>query len=143
MEVDVRQRWVTVGKEFDFHAAHQLPNHDGQCQRVHGHTYKLVVEVRGLPQETTGESDEGMVIDFGRIKWAYKNLIEPIFEHHDLNLTVRPLLYQAGLPEVTSCEVMVQFIAQRLSAHWADEDRFRLTRVRLYETPTSYAEVAW
>ena len=36
-------------KEFDFDAAHFLPNYNGKCEHLHGHTYKLVVKVEGTP----------------------------------------------------------------------------------------------
>ena len=31
-----------VLKEFEFDAAHYLPEYNGKCERLHGHTYKLV-----------------------------------------------------------------------------------------------------
>ena len=49
-----------VLKEFEFDAAHYLPEYNGKCERLHGHTYKLVVKVEGTPDK------EGMVIDFIR-----------------------------------------------------------------------------
>ena len=51
-----------VLKEFEFDAAHYLPEYNGKCERLHGHTYKLVVKVEGTPDK------EGMVIDFIRLK---------------------------------------------------------------------------
>lgn len=44
-------------KEFEFDAAHYLPNYHGKCEHLHGHTYKLVVKVEGHPDQ------EGMVLD--------------------------------------------------------------------------------
>ena len=34
-------------KEFEFDAAHNLINYHGKCERLHGHTYKLVVKLEG------------------------------------------------------------------------------------------------
>ena len=53
---------MIVLKEFEFDAAHYLPEYNGKCERLHGHTYKLVVKVQGTPDH------EGMVIDFIRLK---------------------------------------------------------------------------
>ncbi len=36
-----------IAKEFSFDMAHMLDGHDGKCQNLHGHTYKLQVEVAG------------------------------------------------------------------------------------------------
>lgn len=40
---------MIVLKEFEFDAAHYLPEYNGKCERLHGHTYKLVVKVQGTP----------------------------------------------------------------------------------------------
>lgn len=127
-----------VAKEFDFHAAHVLPNHDGQCSRRHGHTYKLRVVVEGRPQDVDTSSSEGMVIDFAVLKDIYKAEIEPFVEHQDLNET----LVATGLVLVTTCEFMVEWIASRFYDEIGKRQLgVRLVEVRLYETPTSYAEV--
>src|SRR5262245_30204299 len=34
---------MIVAVEFDFDAAHNLPNYAGKCERLHGHTYRLQV----------------------------------------------------------------------------------------------------
>ena len=34
-----------IAKEFNFDMAHMLDGHDGKCKNLHGHTYKLQVEV--------------------------------------------------------------------------------------------------
>ena len=36
-----------VSKEFSFDMAHLLDGHDGKCQNLHGHTYKLQVVNNG------------------------------------------------------------------------------------------------
>ena len=53
-------------KEFEFDAAHYLPEYNGKCEKLHGHTYKLVVKIDGTPDK------EGMVIDFVRLKEIVK-----------------------------------------------------------------------
>lgn len=42
---------MIVLKEFEFDAAHYLPEYNGKCERLHGHTYKLVVKVPKRIQE--------------------------------------------------------------------------------------------
>jgi 6-pyruvoyltetrahydropterin/6-carboxytetrahydropterin synthase len=133
---------VTVSKSFSFHAAHQLHNHDGQCARVHGHTYKLEVFVEGVVNKTQGEPDEGMVIDFSVIKHAYKELIEPLVEHQDLNQTLSQKFLLEDLP--TTCENIALLIASLLEGALTakvDGRQYYMKGVRLWETPTSFVEV--
>ena len=42
-----RKKMFKIAKEFSFDMAHMLDGHDGKCKNLHGHTYKLQVEVAG------------------------------------------------------------------------------------------------
>lgn len=95
---------VTVTKKFDFHAAHRLPHHDGQCRRLHGHTYGLAVSVTGPINDKVGASDEGMVLDFTQLKDLYKMLIEPHVEHQELNKTLASEALEIAYPMWTDRE---------------------------------------
>lgn len=66
-------------KEFEFDAAHYLPNYHGKYEHLHGHTYKLVVKVEGHPDA------EGMVLDFVQFKHTVKELVVDQLDHHCLN----------------------------------------------------------
>lgn len=120
--------YATIAKEFTFDAAHQLPNHDGPCRRLHGHTYRLRVYARGSLRPIDGTPEEGMVVDFGRIKQAYRTRIEAICDHQFLNDVV-PV-------ERTTAELLACWMLRELRAEVP-----QVCAVRLYETPTSYAEV--
>jgi 6-pyruvoyltetrahydropterin/6-carboxytetrahydropterin synthase len=131
-----------VAKEFDFHAAHVLPNHDGQCRRLHGHTYRLRVVVEGWVRPVGDDlPDEGMVVDFKVLKDIYKTMVEPEVEHQNLNAT----LVDTGLVPVSTCECVARWILHRfrtgLEERHAGTDA-RVVCVRLWETPTSWAEVS-
>ena len=63
----------------DFAAAHLLRGYPGVCSRLHGHNWKVDVEV------SASELDEiGMGIDFRDIKAATNNLIGAL-DHRNLN----------------------------------------------------------
>src|SRR5690242_3855402 len=68
-------------KEFTFEAAHQLRHlPDGhKCARLHGHSFRVEVHVRG-----DVDSEMGWVIDFAEIKRAWKPLDEQL-DHRFLN----------------------------------------------------------
>ena len=70
----------TVTKTFSFEAAHSLPHlrHDHKCSRLHGHSYRFIVEVDGEPD------DRGFVIDYAEIS-ADVNPIVRKLDHQNLN----------------------------------------------------------
>lgn len=78
-------------KEFEFDAAHYLPEYHGKCEKLHGHTYKLVVKVEGAPDA------EGMVIDFIVLKNIVKDEVLSKLDHACLN-DILPRLRRRILP---------------------------------------------
>lgn len=66
-------------KEFEFDAAHNLINYHGKCERLHGHTYKLVIKLEGHPDK------EGMIYDFVELKKLVNDKIISKFDHAYLN----------------------------------------------------------
>jgi len=57
-----------------FSAAHHLPNYDGPCHNLHGHTWKTVFIMEGPVRE------DGMVCDFKVIK----KLLDSYLPDHQL-----------------------------------------------------------
>lgn len=120
-------RMITITKRFRFDAAHFLPYYKGDCQRLHGHGYVLEVEVGGMIDFLiTGE--EGMIIDFSKLKEIVNTNIIDKFDHHLLNdyvdnPTAEELVY-----------VFVKILQDKLPK------RTELKSVRLYETKDSWAQ---
>ncbi|MFB7814636.1 6-carboxytetrahydropterin synthase QueD [Paenibacillus chitinolyticus] len=123
---------VLVSKEFTFDAAHHLHAYEGKCKNLHGHTYKAVYGISGYVNEI------GLTLDFGEIKDIWKARIEPYLDHRYLNETLPPMN--------TTAENMVVWLYEQMeTALQSDEIQAktpggRVEFVRLYETPTSYAE---
>ena len=123
---------VLVSKEFTFDAAHHLHAYDGKCMNLHGHTYKVVFGISGFLD------DRGLMIDFGDIKEIWKTEIEIFLDHRYLNETLPPMN--------TTAENMVGWLYEKMKESLNKEDRqqqylgARVEFVRMYETPTSYAE---
>ncbi len=86
------ERWsIDIHKEnFKFSAAHFLIFPDGTAERLHGHNYRVFVEV------DAALSRHGLVIDFQRVKPLVRQMVEELDEHwlvpgqHEL-LRVAPL----------------------------------------------------
>lgn len=66
----------TIFKEFVFEAAHRLPNVPigHKCGRLHGHSFRFRLELRGPVIETAG-----WVVDFGEVK----RVVGPLYEQLD------------------------------------------------------------
>jgi 6-pyruvoyltetrahydropterin/6-carboxytetrahydropterin synthase len=139
-----------IAKEFHWEMAHRLPYHTGGCQNVHGHSYKLWVELEGEPNK------QGMVLDYLELKHAVAPLVDALdhsflcdrddsvmmkfFAEHPLKVVI------VDFP--TTAENIASHLADeilsRLQERLADEEicRLRALRVRVQETERTYAEVA-
>ncbi|MGP4075464.1 6-carboxytetrahydropterin synthase QueD [Halobacillus sp. K22] len=126
-ELKYHKKRVMVSKEFTFDAAHHLHCYEGKCKNLHGHTYRVVFGISGYVD------DIGIVIDFGDIKDIWKEQIEIHLDHRYLNDT---------LPNMnTTAENMVVWIYEKMAAALAGQpEGHRVEFVKLYETPTSFAE---
>ena len=107
-------------KEFEFDAAHYLPKYNGKCEHLHGHTYKLVVQVEGTPDT------EGMVIDFLKLKKTVQELVISKLDHSCLN----------DLLEQPSAENIAQWVWQQLIKPLTGSN-YKLYEVQVWETKTS------
>jgi 6-pyruvoyltetrahydropterin/6-carboxytetrahydropterin synthase len=139
---------VRVTKVFVFDMAHALFGYDGPCKNIHGHTYHLHVTVRGIINDKAEDPEQGLVIDFGVIKEITKRTVIQEFDHALVLHKDAPYSKDNFLPQhfekliltpfQPSCEnLMLHFknrILTELPAH------VELVRLRLEETPTSYAE---
>jgi 6-pyruvoyltetrahydropterin/6-carboxytetrahydropterin synthase len=74
---------LTVTRIFTLAAAHHLPDHDGKCKQLHGHNYKIEVEVEGEIKAVPPE--DGMIIDFGNLKDIVQVSIINVLDHTMLN----------------------------------------------------------
>lgn len=64
---------MKITKIFTFDSSHMLDGHDGKCQNLHGHTYKLEITVSDDP--VRGGPKDGMVMDFTDLKAIVKQHI--------------------------------------------------------------------
>ncbi|MEA2040843.1 MAG: 6-carboxytetrahydropterin synthase QueD, partial [Thermodesulfobacteriota bacterium] len=62
-----------------FAAAHSLRNYDGDCEKLHGHNWKIEVQVTGSKL-----GKDGLLIDFRVVKHATKKILDRL-DHGFLN----------------------------------------------------------
>lgn len=113
---------MKICKIFTIDAAHFLPNHGGKCKNLHGHTYRIEIELEGQISNETG-----MIVDFGDLKEKVSPLLNRL-DHKLLNDVI-------SLP---TAEYMCHYLLAHLEKTGIPA---KVSRVRVWETPTSYAEV--
>lgn len=129
--------------EIQFDTAHYLSGYEGKCSNIHGHRYRLVVE---LASETLHESGQqrGMVADFSEVK----NLLKTIADQYDHKLLIednedgRTVVAQLAqlpnqfvvvmVPYRPTAEEMSRAIYQQIKAAG-----FPVYGVELFETPVN------
>lgn len=111
---------MEIYKEFMIEAAHKLPNVPARhkCARLHGHSFKVAIHVRGPVGKRSG-----WVMDFDDIKKAF----QPIFDQLDH----RYLNEIRGLENPTS-EELARWIWRRLKPRLPS-----LSKVVINETCTT------
>jgi 6-pyruvoyltetrahydropterin/6-carboxytetrahydropterin synthase len=117
----------TITKRFKIDFAHHLPDYNGKCSRIHGHTGYLEITLcddKSLKQIT--DYYEGMIIDF----YLFKKKVQPLLDtldHRDLNyILVRP-----------TAENVLNYAVQILEKIFP----YALYEVKFYESTDSW--VTW
>lgn len=129
--------------EQSFDAAHFLKDYQGKCSNIHGHRWRVVVQIRGQELSTEPQT-RGMLVDFSELKQALKGICDEL-DHS--------LIYEAGaLRERTvqalreenfhMVEMTFRPTAENLAYYIAEllcRAGFPVHRVEVYETPNNCA----
>ena len=131
---------------------HRVPNHKSKCKHLHGHRYRFEAEIEGDVVQTSGVSDEGMLMDFSDISAILTKHVHDVVDHAFV-------VYEGDKEGREACKAMgsehrtvvVPFIptAENL-AKWAFEavhphiqsiygNRLQLVAMHCRETPKSIA----
>ena len=114
----------TLTTEVEFAAAHQLHGYEGNCARLHGHNWRVVIEVTGRKLD-----DVGMVVDFKAIRSQAREIAKTL-DHAYLNEvppfdTVNP-----------TAEHIAAFFHQALATRF-DTDAYHVSAVTVWENARS------
>lgn len=126
-----------------FDSAHFLHGYKGKCKNIHGHRWRVIVELQSEKLIDKGEK-EGMIVDFGDIKRDLGKLCD-YFDHS--------LIYQKDTlrKETLKClvdddfkvvEVDFRPTAEMFSYYFYKEISqlgYNVKSVEVYETPTNSA----
>ncbi|MEK7275649.1 MAG: 6-carboxytetrahydropterin synthase QueD [Candidatus Desantisbacteria bacterium] len=113
----------TVMVEREFSAAHHINKYPGECQRLHGHNWRIQ-----LIACSNTLNNLGIVVDFRDMENALDRVIHPL-DHQYLN----------NLPEFLdknpTSEIIAEHIYSQLTLLFPE---IPVTEVRVWETPTKY-----
>ena len=119
-----------VSVEETFAAGHALRGYRGQCEKVHGHNYRVRAVIQGERLDSNG-----LLVDFVELKRILHAIVERL-DHVFLN----------DLPPFDqlnpTAENMARFFYEQLSqgvAGLAPENPVRVAEVKIWETDTATA----
>ena len=112
-------------RTFHFNSAHSLPNYQGDCHNLHGHTWVLDVTIECVVSKETG-----MGIDFKTLKQIVTDKVINQLDHHLLNDIV---------PNPTA-EALCHWIWYNLELTIAQAG-YTLHSLTLYESPETSCHV--
>jgi 6-pyruvoyltetrahydropterin/6-carboxytetrahydropterin synthase len=118
----------TVCVQAHYDAAHFLRHYKGKCERLHGHRY--VVEAA---LQTADLDQAGIAFDFVDLKRELRGLAEEL-DHYNLN----DLPAFQGVE--TSAENQARWFFDRLKERLPERQARGLLFVRVWETPTQWAQ---
>ncbi len=123
---------------------HRLPFHKGLCKNIHGHSYKLNVEITG------GLDKNGMVIDF----FDLNKIVKPIIEKYDhaflcwkgdkkvLDFLTKNKMKKVVVDYHSTVENICSDFVDKITNELLDikGHKFEELTVKIFESPNSYAE---
>jgi 6-pyruvoyltetrahydropterin/6-carboxytetrahydropterin synthase len=107
-------------------AAHQLREAGGQCERLHGHNWKIEVCVTGRTLDANG-----LLVDFRRIKGATEEVLQEM-DHRFLN-ELDPFAHLNP-----SSENIARYIYESLVTR-LNSEQVRVSKVTAWESDTACA----
>jgi len=145
--------YAKITREYTFDAAHLLPGYNGKCAHLHGHTYRLLVQVSGEVSDEVGNSDDAMVMDFADLDAIVKPLVSKL-DHRFIAKGDEWPCNAARLAGVDDVFYMGQrTTAENIAgwfAHWVSKGLSTMapssefdTNCIVFETPRSSASVRW
>ncbi|MPM85178.1 hypothetical protein SDC9_132256 [bioreactor metagenome] len=129
--------------EHSFDSAHFLTGYEGKCANIHGHRWRVEIEVQAKDLIKGGQLD-GMIIDFGDLKKDVREIIDfydhaLIIEKSTLRQETLDCLVADGFRVI---QVDFRPTAEQFSAFFFKKVKakgYNVKRATVYETPTNSA----
>lgn len=129
--------------EHSFDSAHFLAQYVGKCGNIHGHRWRVEIEVQSETLVKGGQLD-GMVVDFSDLKKDVKDMIDYydhalIIQEGTMRQETLHCILQDGFKVIT---VNFRPTAENFAAFFFKEIKnkgYNVKRSTVYETPTNSA----
>ncbi len=134
---------MNIAKEFRWEMGHRLPFHEGLCRNIHGHSYKMRLELEGTPGKNS------MIIDYFDIYHIVGPIVQSLdhaFLCDESDKLMIDFLEANGFKhvvtdKVSTVENMVEYMTGRIVPEFGKFDNISAIKVRIYETEDAYAEL--
>lgn len=129
--------------EHCFDAAHFLANYQGKCHNIHGHHWRVVLEVEGSELQQDVQHN-GMLVDFSDLKHDLRAVVDS-FDHTlivERGTLSQPLLDLLRQDDFSVTEIDIRPTAENFAKLFYDrltELGYTVCSCAVYETPTNYA----
>lgn len=129
--------------EHSFDSAHFLAGYEGKCSNIHGHRWKVEVEVM-TEKLNTDKQLNGMYVDFGTLKEDLKKMVDEL--DHSLIIergSLKELTFKALTEEgFRILEFDFRPTAENFAKYFYDKMKlsgYEVKMTTVYETPTNAA----
>jgi 6-pyruvoyltetrahydropterin/6-carboxytetrahydropterin synthase len=143
---------MRIGVEQELPIGHRLMDYNGRCASLHGHNYRVCVELQGLYPSTPYIQESGLLVDFSVVKKALNDILDPFdhaimlrdddplgeFFYHQFHLGAYQEQRLLTFPWNPTAENFALFIREEMAKSFG---RLFQVKVRVYETTKCYAEV--
>ena len=140
------KRWVETD------TGHRVPNHKSKCKHMHGHRYRWEAVIEGDIIQTSGVSDEGMLMDFSDISEILEKHIHDVVDHSFIVYEKDHLAIQALevlgdghrtliVPFIPTAENLAKWAFEQVEPHIESKygQKIKLLAMNVRETPKSWA----
>lgn len=131
-----------IAKNFTWEMSHRLPYHKAACRNIHGHSYKMRVELEGETNEN------GMVMDYYDIKKTVLPLLNKmdhsfICDPNDklmINFLKENDFRYIIMDNYSTAENIVHYILNELKPQFQKLRNLKTLKIRLQESAEVFAE---
>ena len=128
-----------IYKEVQIDTSHRLLHYHGKCANLHGHRWKIEIWMEGEPAP-----DTQIVIDYSLIKKVVEQYDHQIILNKDDPMVPRiaefhPVITTPGDPTSELIAVLIRDDIHKTCREMGI--RAKVTKIRVWESPTSCAEI--
>jgi 6-pyruvoyltetrahydropterin/6-carboxytetrahydropterin synthase len=143
---------MQITRRLEFDAGHRIPDHRSQCRHLHGHRYAIEITLAGTVLNAAGEPENGMVMDFSRVKQLANEHVVEAWDHAFLayrgdaalvafldTLSGHKTVVLDAIPTAENlASIAFRILDPVYKATYGNQ--LHLERVRIYETPNCWAD---